>query len=106
MIFAYYGIMLLFESLTKGGSFPAEWARWMPNIVLVLLGHRCAIRWRMTAVGTGAVAAASAMGVARSGPARPTARPVRRTGWSLVIRIPDIRLPRPRLLDLYVAAGT
>ena len=38
--------MVTFEGLTKGGHFPAEWARWVPNIVVGLLGA-FALRARM-----------------------------------------------------------
>jgi lipopolysaccharide export system permease protein len=34
LIFVYYGLMTIFESLTKSQKFPAEWARWVPNLVL------------------------------------------------------------------------
>ncbi len=52
VLFAYYGIMVYFEARTKGGRFPAEWARWMPNIILGVVSL-AAIRWRMRAVGGG-----------------------------------------------------
>jgi lipopolysaccharide export system permease protein len=99
VIFAYYGIMVLFESLTKGGSFPAEWARWMPNIALMLLGI-LALRWRMTAVGR-ELSLPLPRWVSRLRARSATAPVPDRV--VLVIRIPDIRLPRPRLLDLYVS---
>src|SRR5690606_23380895 len=38
VIFVYYGAMQLAQNLTKGGQFPAEWARWAPNIVVALIG--------------------------------------------------------------------
>ncbi len=50
VLFAYYGIMVFFEGMTKGGRFPAEWARWMPNIILGVVGL-LALRWRTRAVG-------------------------------------------------------
>ena len=43
-------VMTLFEALTKGGFFPAEWARWMPNIVVGILGV-IALRWRSRSSG-------------------------------------------------------
>jgi LPS export ABC transporter permease LptF/LPS export ABC transporter permease LptG len=35
VIFVYYVLMYLAESLTKGGALPAEVSRWIPNIVLL-----------------------------------------------------------------------
>ncbi len=34
VIFAYYVAMFLAESMAKGHRIPAEWARWVPNILL------------------------------------------------------------------------
>jgi LPS export ABC transporter permease LptG/LPS export ABC transporter permease LptF len=99
VIFAYYGIMVYFESRTKGGLFPAEWARWMPNIVLGVIGL-LAVRWRLRAVGGDLAIRLPgwlARGVARRTEGPSAARVV------VVIRLPDLRLPRPRLLDLYVS---
>ena len=52
VLFAYYGIMVFFEDMTKGGRFPAEWSRWMPNIIVGVVGL-LALRWRTRAVGGG-----------------------------------------------------
>jgi LPS export ABC transporter permease LptG/LPS export ABC transporter permease LptF len=103
VLFAYYGIMVFFEGKTKGGSFPAEWARWMPNIILGIVGL-LAIWWRMRAVGGGIAIRIPAV-LAKVFARQPsTARSVRSASRIVVvIRIPDVRLPRPRLLDLYVS---
>lgn len=108
VIMAYYGVMALFEGRTKAGQFPALWARWMPNIVLGLVGVGL-LWWKMrgtsrafeirvpvwlsrwlpsTAVAT---APASAMGAPSSKP-----RVV------VVIRFPHFNLWRPQLMDMYV----
>ncbi len=50
VLFVYYGVMDFAESLTKGGHFPPEWARWVPNIVVGLIGV-VALRWRMRSSG-------------------------------------------------------
>jgi len=50
VIFIYYGILLVTQNLTKGGQVPAAWARWIPNIVVGLLGL-VALRWSSLAVG-------------------------------------------------------
>src|SRR5262245_56974815 len=103
VLFAYYGIMVFFEGKTKGGSFPAEWARWMPNIILGVVGL-IAIRWRARAVGSGIAVRIPTVLMrlfARQEPGGPSLRPASRI--VVVIRIPDVRLPRPRLLDLYIS---
>ena len=104
VLFAYYGVMVFFEGRTKGGSFPAEWARWMPNIILGAFGV-IAVRWRMRAVGSGiAVRMPAVLARLFKNPDSPTAPPVSsRSRVVVVIRIPDIQLPRPRLLDLYIS---
>ena len=50
VIFVYYGILLVMQNLTKGGQFPAEWARWVPNIVTFVLAL-VALRWSSRAIG-------------------------------------------------------
>ncbi len=102
VLFAYYGIMVYFEARTKGGRFPAEWARWMPNIILGFVSL-AAIRWRMRAVG-GDVAIRLPGFLAKTFRRSASSEPASKTSPRVVvvIRIPDIQLPRPRLLDLYV----
>lgn len=106
-IFAYYAIMHLFESLTKGGHFPAEWARWMPNIV-VGLAALVALRWRSGATGRD-----FAFRLPAWRPTFPRRQPTsgatdaapRRARVVVVVRIPRLpfTVPKPRVLDLYVA---
>lgn len=98
----YYGLLELAEAWTKGDMLAPVWARWIPNIVLGALGI-LALWWR-------ARAGASDQGLAL--PAwtdrivRRTARPPAGPGQpavAVVVRVPRLALPRPRLLDLYVA---
>ncbi|MEO7190801.1 MAG: LptF/LptG family permease [Vicinamibacterales bacterium] len=102
VIFLYYAILVTMESLTKGGQFPAEWARWIPNIVVGLIGI-AAIRWRSRAIGRDLPlwlpswprpARGSTVASASKGPARP----------AVIIRVPHIAWPFPavRILDRYV----
>jgi LPS export ABC transporter permease LptG/LPS export ABC transporter permease LptF len=107
VIFGYYVIMFTGQSLTKGFWIPAWLSMWIPNVVLgaagiFLLVHRVraadqpirislprwATRWRRAA-------APDAAGSAPAAAAKP--RPI------LVVRIPHFELPRPTLLDVYVA---
>jgi LPS export ABC transporter permease LptG/LPS export ABC transporter permease LptF len=105
VIFLYYAVMALFESLTKGGQFPAHWARWVPNVVVGLVAL-AALRARMRNTGKEWSIALPAW-VSRVRRSRSTARGGGPAATSdrvvVVIRIPDIRLPRVRLLDRYVS---
>ncbi|MCC7007839.1 MAG: LptF/LptG family permease [Acidobacteria bacterium] len=97
VICAYYGVMALFENLTKGGKFPAEWARWMPNVVLAIVGI-LALWLRTRSAGREmALTLPRLRWPLRSG--RTAAAPPRIV---IVVRLPAWHLPRPRLLDLYV----
>lgn len=107
VIFIYYGVMTLFESLAKGQQhFPAEWARWMPNIVVGILGV-IGLRWRNRAVGGDVTLRLPAWlrWPSRSG-GDASAR-VRSPRVVVVIRLPAWRwrlpFPRVRILDRYVA---
>jgi LPS export ABC transporter permease LptG/LPS export ABC transporter permease LptF len=102
VIFVYHALNTLAEGRTKAGDFPAEWARWVSNVVLGAVGL-AAMWWRMRATG-------HALNVGRPGwwrrsAADGTAAAPGRTrppGVLIVLRVPDLRLPRPRLLDLYL----
>jgi LPS export ABC transporter permease LptF/LPS export ABC transporter permease LptG len=113
VIFVYYVIMFTAQAMTKGALVPAWLAMWLPNIFLggagiMLLMMRArgvdqplrltlpAWRWPRRAP-----AAAVAADAAPAAPA--SRRPSRRGGTVVVIRIPQFELPRPSLLDLYVA---
>lgn len=109
VIMAYYGIMTFFEGRAKGAAFPAIWARWMPNIVLGLLGSGL-LWWRSR--GARRPPRLSLPGwLAEWWPGRTRDSPVGtarsesgpRPRVVLVIRIPEFSLPRPRLMDIYVS---
>jgi lipopolysaccharide export system permease protein len=104
VITAYYGLLELAEAWTKGDLLAPIWARWIPNIVLGAAGI-LALWWR-------ARSGASDRGLMLPGwvsrawrSSRPASSP---PGGgprvALVVRVPRLALPRPRLLDLYVAA--
>jgi lipopolysaccharide export system permease protein len=114
VIFAYYAVMAQAESWTKGQMFPAVWARWLPNIVLGLVAIG-AVYWRTRATGgeisfrppERLVALARRLFPGRtdesSTPASSREPAGHARGVVVVIRIPQLALPRPRLLDLYVS---
>lgn len=102
VIFIYYGLLTVFENLTKGEMFPAAWARWVPNLLLgplaiFLIWWRSKDAERSVALRLPPKVAARLATVGDEVDA-PTAagRPV------LVIRLPSLHIPRPRLLDLYL----
>jgi LPS export ABC transporter permease LptF/LPS export ABC transporter permease LptG len=116
VIFAYYVIMFGAHAMAKGALIPAWTAMWIPNVLLggvgvALLLSRSrgvgqTLRFTLPAwpwMRERAAAAASDTSTAAgkdSASARPTARP---RGTVVVIRIPQFDIPRPNLLDLYVA---
>ena len=125
VIFAYYIVMFLSESLTKGHYLNMYLTRWMPNILLGLFGV-AALIWRARfidgrlPISTDGVtrlierararrqhqgAAASGQEIARTAPLPAAGRPARARGAApvLVIRLPRLRFPTPGLLDRYIS---
>jgi len=108
VIFAYYIVMYLGESLAKAKIIPPPMAMWIPNILLgtagiLLLVWRSSsverrvsvpLPFRRRAAADAGAAPATAPGVT---PAPAGKRVV------VVIRIPQLSVPRPNLLDGYVA---
>ena len=107
VIFVYYAVMYMFENLAKSGHFPAVWARWVPNIVIGAAG--LVMLWRHTR-GAGARLLPSLAPLAarwRRTPRRDLelALPATRTRGRrvvVVVKLPELSIPRPTLLDLYV----
>jgi LPS export ABC transporter permease LptG len=110
VIFLYYSVMFVFENFTKSGHFPAQWTRWVPNILLGAVG--LAMLWRRTR-GAGRRLPRLPVGAWMRGvltrlrpaaaPGSPAAGPPRRR-VVLVVKVPELSLPRPTLLDLYVGS--
>jgi LPS export ABC transporter permease LptG len=108
VIFLYYALMAIAEAGAKSAThwFSPHWARWFPNLVLGVLGI-VAAWWRARATGQSlsvSVPARLAAFLTRqvSTPVAPaTSAPAQRR-VVVVIRVPRLSLPRPRLLDLYV----
>jgi LPS export ABC transporter permease LptF/LPS export ABC transporter permease LptG len=103
VIFGYYVMLYTAEALTKGFWIPAWLAMWIPNIVLggaglFLLMRRARSADQPIRLALPAwLSRAAAPRPAEPGAARLAAKPV------LVIRIPRFNLPRPTLLDTYIA---
>ncbi len=121
VIFAYYIVMFLSESLTKGHYLNMYLSRWMPNILLGIFGI-VALVWRARFVegrlpfgvpaGVGRLlarlgyTARAQLQTAAAAQTRGNAGP-RAAGAGqapvLVIRVPHLRLPSPGLLDRYIS---
>ena len=114
VIFAYYIAMFLAESLAKGHRIPAEYARWVPNLILGPVGIVALILRARHADGR------LPLNLKFSLPARPAwlggAKPEpagtrvsapsavsRQRRVVLVVRIPRIAAPMPGLLDRYIS---
>jgi LPS export ABC transporter permease LptF/LPS export ABC transporter permease LptG len=110
VIFAYYVLMFGAHAMAKGYLIPAWSAMWIPNVLLgaaalALLISRSkrvgqSVRFRLPAIRWPSMRRADSRAATNTAPATP---PSRRKGVVVVIRIPQFELPRPNLLDLYVA---
>jgi LPS export ABC transporter permease LptG/LPS export ABC transporter permease LptF len=125
VIFAYYIVMFLCESLTKGHHLNMYVSRWVPNLLLGAFGV-VALVWRARHVegrlpfklppaltritsfrrrvaAEPATATPPADGAARQVEARAARPATRRRAPVLVIRVPRLRVPAPGLLDRYIS---
>ncbi|MDP1568546.1 MAG: LPS export ABC transporter permease LptG [Vicinamibacterales bacterium] len=113
VIFVYYVLMWLAEAMAKGYVVPASLAMWIPNLVLgpvglILLHWRARSADRPIRVSLPSLTRPAWLERLRpsdatrpSLPAGAVAAPARRR-VVVVIRVPQFRLPRPGLLDLYI----
>jgi LPS export ABC transporter permease LptG/LPS export ABC transporter permease LptF len=116
VIFVYYVVMFTAQAMTKGSIIPAWLSMWLPNIVLGVAGVALLIsrarsadqpiriplprlplpRWFSRQEDAPRQAAPNQAGA-------PAARGAGGGRVVLVIRVPQFALPRPNLLDVYVA---
>jgi LPS export ABC transporter permease LptG/LPS export ABC transporter permease LptF len=103
VLFVYYGLHSMAEGGAKGHVVPAALARWIPDIVLAPLGV-LAIWWRSRARGQELAMPVPAWlaRLTEGKPASASPAAARSTRVVVVIRMPAIPFPRPRLLDVYV----
>ena len=112
VIFAYYVVMFMAESLTKGQYLNAHLSRWVPNLILGAFGV-AALVWRARVTSARLpftipirfTRAARALPDTDSNAPEPSAAPTQSKpkGVVVVIRIPRFAAPSPNLLDRYVA---
>ena len=128
VIFAYYIVMFLAESLTKGHHLNMYLSRWVPNIVLGAFGvvaliwrsrhvegrlpfkmpealARIPLPWRGVGVPGGEGADGLTAGPAALPATAAAGRQNARAGSRpvLVVRVPRIHFPSPGLLDRYIS---
>jgi LPS export ABC transporter permease LptG/LPS export ABC transporter permease LptF len=114
VIFAYYIAMFLAESMAKGHRIPAEYARWVPNLILGPFGI-VALIWRARHT-EGRLPFGLRVPRPRlpawmhrqSGTVAPSARPAPdaarlRPGVRLIVRLPRFNAPTPSLIDRYIS---
>ncbi len=112
VIFIYYVLMYLAESLTKGHLLPAVISRWVPNILLAPIAVGALVwraRWADAGFSLpwfGAQPAADETAGDAANPVPETTsaqKPPAQRRVVLVVRIPRVWYPRPTLLDGYIA---
>jgi LPS export ABC transporter permease LptF/LPS export ABC transporter permease LptG len=111
VIFTYYVIMFSAHAMAKGALIPAWTAMWIPNVLLggvgvALLMSRSrgvgqTLRLRVPSITWRWRPMQSRHAPSNTTPPDGVAR--RRSGTVVVIRVPQFEVPRPNLLDLYVA---
>jgi lipopolysaccharide export system permease protein len=109
VIFVYYVMLWSMRALAIAGSFPASLAPWVPNVILGAAGAFLLVRRaraadqpiRITLPAFVRKLARPAAAVRRVGTPRAASAPSSRA--VVVIRVPRLNIPRPTLLDLYVA---
>lgn len=108
VIFVYYILFYLAESLTKGHMLPAAISRWVPNLVLAPVAV-AALVWRARWAGGSfsipwfrRASPQAALPAEHSSPAA-GAGPDAGGRVVVVLRVQRLGLPRPTILDAYVA---
>ena len=103
VVFVYYMILYGARAGAMAGKVPATFAPWIVNVVLGIVGIALVI-WRAGASDQ-PIRIRVPKFLARLGPGQTAGAPssAAKGRVVLVIRIPHIAWPRPRLLDLYVS---
>ncbi len=103
VIFVYYVLLWMARAFAHGGRFSPEWAPWIPNIIMGSVGLAL-LAWRARSADRPIRFSLPACWQRRANPANGLegGSGVRRR-VVLVIKVPRLDLPMPRLLDLYVA---
>ncbi len=100
VIFAYYVLLYGARAFGMTGRISPTWAPWIANIVLGALGVALTA-WRARVAERPLRFSIPAFW--RSAEAAGSIAPAARQRIVVVVRVPHVQLPRPRLLDVYVA---
>jgi LPS export ABC transporter permease LptG/LPS export ABC transporter permease LptF len=112
VIFVYYVIMFTAQAMTKGHLVPAWLAMWIPNIALGIAGVALLVSRARSAdqpIRVSLPAWLSRQNARQDQPAGSTppashgTPKAARRRFALLLRLPHFDLPRPNLLDIYVA---
>lgn len=104
VIFLYYVLLWGARAAAMGGRFSPEWAPWTPNIVLGVTGILMMI-WRTRSADRPIRFTLPAFWRRSEAPvsASPVPAGADRSKVVVVIRLPRLDLPTPKLLDLYLS---
>jgi len=104
VLFVYYVLLFASRGLALGGRMSPSMAPWMANVLLGIVGVAL-VMWRAGSGDQPIRILISTFWRPREAATAPSAngRATPRRGVVLVVRIPHIDWPRPRLLDLYIA---
>ena len=103
VIFIYYVLLYAARSLALGGRLSPEWAPWVPNILMAIVAVALTARRARSADRPIRFSLPAFWRKAETAPAAPGAPAARRRPRVVVvIRLPHLNIPLPRLLDVYV----
>ena len=103
VILVYYILLYGARAFATGGRLTPEWAPWIPNLIMAAAGVAL-MMWRVRAADQPIRLSIPAFWRRQASSTDPVGQPVReRQRIVLVLRVPHLNLPTPKLLDLYVA---
>jgi LPS export ABC transporter permease LptF/LPS export ABC transporter permease LptG len=104
VILAFYILMFSFRALTMGGRVNPELGAWIPNLIMGVVALVLMV-WRTRSADQPILVSLPVFWRTRAARETDSGRGRSQSGRRivLVVRVPHIGLPRPRLLDLYVA---
>jgi LPS export ABC transporter permease LptG/LPS export ABC transporter permease LptF len=101
VILVYYVLLYGARSFANGGRLNPEWAPWIPNILMTAAGT-VLLTWRAQWAERPLRLSIPVFWQRSARPDGGKAARGQRPGAVLVIRIPHLNLPAPRLLDVYI----
>jgi LPS export ABC transporter permease LptF len=102
VILLYYVLLYGARAFAFGNRLSAEWAPWIPNIVMGLLALTM-MAWRARSADQPIRVSVPAFWRRRAPAVPGTASPPRPPRVVVVLRVPHLNVPAPRILDTYVS---